>query len=85
MKTILLFTTPTCEPCKAMKPAFIQLMEEQGLKYEIIDAWENTAAARKYKVMGVPTIIVQEDGEVTARATGARTREQILKMMEGEE
>lgn len=63
MKTILLFTTPSCEPCKAMKPAFIALMEEQGIKYEIIDAWENTSAARKYKVMGVPTIIVQAEAE----------------------
>ena len=81
MKTVVYFSAPWCEPCKAMKPAFIALMEEINQKYELIDVAENHAAATKYKVRGVPTIIVLEDGEITVRATGSRTREQILELV----
>jgi len=85
MKTILYFSAPWCVPCHQMKPAFTALMEEINQKYELIDVAENHAAATKYKVRGVPTIIVLEDGEITARATGSRTREQLLKLINGEE
>jgi len=84
MKNVLYFSAPWCGPCKAMKPAFIALMEELGIKYELVDVSEQQAIARRYKVMGVPTIIVLEDGEPIARATGSRTREQLLKLINGE-
>jgi thiol-disulfide isomerase/thioredoxin len=67
-----------------MKPAFIDLMQEQGLKYEIVDVMENKEARQKYKVMGVPTIIVTNDGEIVGRVTGSRSREQLLKLIKGE-
>ena len=86
MKQILLFTAPWCEPCKAMKPALRALIEDyDNIKYEEIDVSENQAAARKYKVMGVPTIIVLVDGEVTGRATGSQTRDRLVKLIEGQE
>ena len=84
MKTVVYFSAPWCEPCKAMKPAFIALMEDEGIKYELVDVSENQVAARKYKVMGVPTIIVTNDGEIVGRVTGSRSREQLLKLIKGE-
>jgi len=84
MNLILYFTADYCSPCQAMKPAFIDLMQEQGLKYEIVDVMENKEARQKYKVMGVPTIIVTNDGEIVGRVTGSRSREQLLKLIKGE-
>jgi len=84
MKTVILFTAPWCEPCKAMKPALRALVADHEVKYEEIDVSENQPAARKYKVMGVPTIIVTDDGEIVGRVTGSRSREQLLKLIKGE-
>ena len=81
MKTVIYFSAPWCEPCKAMKPAFIALMEDEGIKYELVDVSENQAAARKYKVMGVPTIVVTDGEDIIARATGSRSRGQILELI----
>jgi len=52
----LLFTTPTCPNCKMIK----KLLEENGIKYDLIDATTNQDLVEKYEVESAPTLIVFE-------------------------
>lgn len=50
----LLFTTKTCPNCKAVK----KLLEENGIKYTLIDAEEHPELVEKYQVDKAPSLIV---------------------------
>jgi ribonucleoside-triphosphate reductase len=67
-KKFLLFTTPVCPKCPAAK----KLLEQKGVKYELIDASkpDGLDKARKYAVMQVPTLIILEGENVKAKANG---------------
>ena len=84
MKVARLYTAPWCEPCKAMKPTFTALMDDLGITFEIVDVNEDPQRARQDRILSVPTLTVSEDGRVIGRASGGLTREQIIKVLEGE-
>ncbi len=50
----LLFTTPTCSNCKMIK----HILEENGIKFSLIDATERQDLVEKYHVDKAPTLIV---------------------------
>lgn len=52
----MLFTTPSCPNCKMIK----KLLEENGIKYELIDATTNQDLVEKYNIEKAPTLIVEE-------------------------
>ena len=84
MKVARLYTAPWCEPCKAMKPTFTALMDDLGITFEIVDVNEDPQRAGQDRILSVPTLTVSEDGRVIGRASGGLTREQIIKVLEGE-
>lgn len=63
----LLFGSPTCQPCKALKGMF----EANKFEHEYVDCMEQPDLAAKYMVMSTPTLIkVDENSEEIKRATG---------------
>ncbi|WP_204256663.1 thioredoxin family protein [Mammaliicoccus sciuri] len=63
----LLFGSPTCQPCKALKG----MLGNLGYKFEYVDCAETPDIAAKYMVMSTPTLIkVDENGEAIKRAVG---------------
>lgn len=63
----LLFGSPTCQPCKALKG----MLDNQGYEFDYIDCAEQPDMAGRYMVMSTPTLIkVDENGEEIKRATG---------------
>lgn len=64
-KVIVDYWSPSCEPCKALMPNFMEFAEQYGDKIKF--AKLNTAGARRVaisqKVMGLPTIAVYCGGE----------------------
>lgn len=80
MKLLKMYAT-WCQPCKGLT----KMMEtmELPLPVENIDIDTNMELASKYKVRGVPTLIlVDETGEVIRQKTGAVTKEELLKFVE---
>lgn len=63
----LLFGSPTCQPCKALKG----MLGNLGYEFEYVDCSETPDLAAKYMVMSTPTLIkVDEKGEAIKRAVG---------------
>lgn len=72
-----------CQPCKAMAPALDQIADEhrQELTVAKLDVGAHPEAVEKYRVNGVPHMVLFEDGEVLARLTGAQSKEKVLDVV----
>jgi thioredoxin 1 len=65
------FTAQWCLPCKQLAPLFEQLQSEYtNVTFETIDVDTNPEATQQYSVTSVPTVIVENGGQVVQRFIG---------------
>lgn len=74
------FTAEWCNPCQMMKPMIAQVLAENpDIEYVMVDIDQNNETAIDYQIMAVPTFIVFNDGEQTARFSGGMMKKQFLE------
>ena len=78
------FWAPWCGPCRAMAPVLDEVAEHYGpnailLKFNV-DLDPNVAV--RYKVRGIPTMILFKDGKEAGRLVGAHERAQIQALVD---
>ncbi|WP_318659901.1 thioredoxin [Treponema sp.] len=82
-KPVLLdFFATWCGPCSMLSPVIAEIAEEYKDKIKVgkIDVSNQEELAARYDVMGVPTIIVMDKGEVKATSVGYKPKEEIVKL-----
>ena len=52
-----LFTSPSCGPCKVMKPLIVEAAAEAGVSLEIVES-DNTEIFAYWQVTSVPTLLL---------------------------
>jgi thioredoxin 1 len=79
------FGATWCGPCKALAPIVEKLADESVGKYKVckVDIDEAPAITAKFKVRGVPTLIVFKDGAQTGQHVGLTNKENLLRMLAG--
>lgn len=78
------FFATWCGPCMMVAPIVEEIANEHPeLKICKVDVDEEPEIARDFQIMSIPTLLVFKDGELTAKAVGARSKEQILDMIMG--
>ena len=60
MKRLILFTSPTCGPCRMVKP-LVRKVENEGTEVQYIDITEDIENTNLFDITSVPTIIVTDE------------------------
>lgn len=76
------FYATWCGPCMMVAPIIEEIAEENpDMKICKVDVDSEPEIAREFQIMSIPTLLVFKEGSLTAKAIGARSKEQILDML----
>ena len=77
------FFAEWCGPCKVLAPTLKEISSEVENKARIlkVDVDKNQAAASKYGVRGVPTLILFKNGEIKWRQSGVVPKQQLIEII----
>ncbi|WP_396633995.1 thioredoxin family protein [Maribacter sp. R86514] len=77
--TLVYFYAPWCVPCKLLRPVVDQVVGEFGEAIQSIeiDVEIEKGKVRRYKIKGVPTLILFKNGTPLWRHTGVMPIEDI--------
>ena len=78
------FWASWCGPCRMVLPIVEELAQEYP-QYKVgkINVDEETELASQFGVMSIPTLLVFREGKLVSQAVGARSKEELLAMLEG--
>ncbi len=75
-KSIFYFYSPNCRPCLSMTPIVERLSVKNKNIYKI-NILDDMDSARKFGVMGTPSLVVVEDGVIKEFLVGYQSEEKI--------
>jgi len=81
MPVMVDFTAVWCGPCKMLDPVVKTLAEEWRGKVKVVklDVDDNPEVAMQYQVMGVPTLMMFDQGKPVERVTGYQPKDRLEK------
>lgn len=72
-----------CIPCKRLSPVVEEIAQETpGLKVGKVNVGEQPELARRFGIMGIPTLVLLKEGRVVERSVGVKPKEAILDLIE---
>ena len=82
-RKLLFFTARYCGKCFAIKKRINKLIVQNqfNIDYEVIDVEKDKDAVRKYKLEGIPTTIIMEDGKEIKRVFGSLYMEDLIDLV----
>ena len=78
------FWAEWCGPCKMIAPLLDEVANEFGDKIKIckVDIEANPETPTKFKVRGIPTLLIFKNGEIDGTKVGALSKGQLIEFIE---
>ncbi len=78
------FTATWCGPCRQLAPIVDKIADENVGKYKVakVDIDECPSIAQRFRIKGVPTVMVFKGGQVKGQHVGVTNKETLLKLLE---
>ena len=83
-KILLLdFYADWCGPCRMVSPVIDEIAEERrDIAIGKVNVDKESGLASLFGIYSIPTLVVIKDGKEAARAVGARSKKQIIELVE---
>jgi thioredoxin 1 len=80
---LLDFGAVWCAPCRALAPIVDKLADELKGKVKVgkLDIDDSPVVASKFRIQGVPTVLVFKDGKESGRHVGMTSKETLVKLL----
>ncbi len=79
MLKVTKFSASWCGPCKVLAPIFNEVKSEvRDVIYQDVDVDQSSDLAIQYKVRGVPTIVIEKDGQEVKRIVGMSNKASLV-------
>ncbi|MEV4169357.1 thioredoxin [Nonomuraea sp. NPDC049709] len=72
------FWAEWCGPCRMVAPVLEQIESEYGLAIGKLNTDENPEIMARYGVMGIPTMMLFENGEPVKQIVGAKPKRMLV-------
>jgi thioredoxin-like negative regulator of GroEL len=86
MLSVLYFTAPWCQPCKAYKPVAEKVFSERGDLLTFVDIDDGDPLTEQvvamYAIQSVPTLIIEDDHRKTYRLIGAYPEKMLRERLD---
>lgn len=83
LPVLLDFYADWCGPCRMVSPIIDEIAEERmDIAVGKINVDKESELAKEFRVFSIPTLVVLRGGKIVNQASGARTKAQILEMLE---
>jgi len=79
---IKMFSSPTCGPCKMMKPLVETLAKENEISFTKICIVEHPEIAKIEEIQYVPTIKIYKDGELKEVMIGMKSKQALQLILD---
>ncbi|MEQ8837937.1 MAG: thioredoxin family protein, partial [Lacipirellulaceae bacterium] len=78
--TLLQFSSPSCGPCRSMRPK-VRRLHQAGYAVREIDVTREPQLAERYRVRSLPTFVTVVGNREEGRLVGATSQAQLQEMM----
>lgn len=83
MKSVYIYTSPTCAPCNTLKPLLKEVCADLNIPVVDNDVSMMTRDQLvSLNIRQVPTVVIRTDLEETNRFVGMRTKEHLREILE---
>lgn len=82
MLKVLKFSASWCGPCKVFSPIFNEVRSQMSdVSFAEVDVDQSSDLAIKYGIRGVPTLIIEKDGQVVDRKSGVLQNQALTQLI----